>query len=237
MNEQIAVLLLEKAMDSPTTVDDLWQAAHGAPQDRHGLAACCRLDKACGGSGSPDSEIAIELSHEASRYLEFLLQPDAYPGRLRVRAATDFPPFGKSIAWEVPQGFRRDRGLLAWIDGCANKRVQAKLRPVGASPSLIVIQKPTATPLAYPWQQAVSAHQVLTVWDPTTMMPAFPRISSSYIRVGRTKSYQVCFRHGSLEYAKVPVPIEEGVEQVFEFQTPSLAAEGQLWDRFTSSLS
>ena len=89
----------------------------------------------------------------------------------------------------------------------------------------------------YPWQQAVSANHALAVWNPATMTPMFPRISTSYVRAGLTKAYQVCFRNRQLECAKVPILIKPGVEQVFEFQTLSLGEEKQLFDRFISELS
>lgn len=237
MDNQLAASLLDRAMDAPGIVDDLWQAKHGTPEDRDGLGACLRLDRLLGGSGKPDSTVAVELSYNAGGYLEFLMDPGAYPKGLKARAEAEFPPFGKQIEWETPKGFRRDKGLLALIDKLINKQVQAKLRPDGLSLTLIVIRKPTPTQFVYPWQQAVNANYALSAWNPATMERMFPRISSSYVRAGRTKVYQVCFRHGTLECAKVPVLIQPGIEQLFEFQTLSLSKEKSLFDDFIFGLS
>lgn len=236
MDDKLAALLLEKVMQTPDVVDDLWQAKHGTPEDRHSTAACLRLDKLLGGTGKPDSKFAIELSYNAGTYLDFIMSPNLYPDNLRKKANNHFPPLGHKPTWQMPEGFHQDKGLLAWIAKLINKQVDTKLRRGGMSVTLIIVQKPSQTRLLYPWQQAISANHALTVWHPATMQPMFPRISSSYLAVGQTKAYQVCYHKGQMQCAKVPILIERGLEQVFEYQTLSLAEEKEVFDSFISGL-
>ncbi len=237
MDEQLGIELLLRAMKSPDVVDALWQAEHGTPTDPHGLNACLRLDKLLGGSGKPDSQFAIELSHNAGQYIEFLMIPDQYPSELRARANSQYPPFGRHPEWSLPTGFRRVRGLSWLIQSVMNRQDEAILRRRSSSVTRITIRKPRETNVLYPWQNALGAIHAFRVWDPSTKEPAFGRVSSAYVRAGHTFAYQVCYRHKRMDRSIAVVLIRPGLEQVFAFQTESLAKEKQAFDGFLASLS
>lgn len=237
MDKQLGAELLVHAMESPDVVDALWQAKHGTPKDPHGLDACLRLDKLLGGSGKPDSHYAIELSHNAGQYIEFLMIPDQYPRELRARANSQYPPFGRHPEWSLPTGFRRDQGLSWLIHRVMNRQDEAILRRRFSSVTRITISKPRETDVIYPWQNALGAIYAFRVWDPSTKEPASGRVSSAYVRAGHTFAYQVCYRHKRMDRSVAAVLIRPGLEQVFAFQTESLAKEKQTFDGFLASLS
>ncbi|MGA2914981.1 MAG: hypothetical protein ABSE89_03050 [Sedimentisphaerales bacterium] len=236
MDNAIDSKILEKVMESPLVVDDLWQAKHGTPQDPHGLNACLRLDKLLGGTGKPDSDIAIELSYNAGNYIDFLMTPDEYPEHLKMKADREFQPFGKEPEWIIPQGFHKDGWFWASFDKLVNKQIQAKLRS-RFSMALIAIDKPARTRYIYPWQQAVSANHTLAVWNPSTLEPIFMRISSCYIKIRHTKAYQVHYSQQGRECIKVPILIKPGFEQMFTFQTILSGEEKTVFDAFISNLA
>lgn len=236
MDTTIATALLEEAMKSPQVVDDLWEASHGTPADPHGLAACLRLDSRLGGSGSPTSHVAVELSHNGRLYLDYLKRAEQYPSGLKARADQQFPPFGHFPQSTVPAGFRSDGWFFKWLHGMTTPNVHTRYRLGGTSAALIIIQKPSSTRLAYPWQQAISANSFLMVWQPGAMNPRFPRISSHYVQIGTTQAYEVSYSDHRLEYAKAALLIEPGVECMIEFQSLSLAREKHLFDGFLSRL-
>lgn len=236
MDTTVATALLEEAMKSPQVVDDLWEAYHGTPADRHGLAACLRLDRRLGGTGTPASPIAVELSYNGRLYLDYLNKPEQYSSTLKTRADQQFPPFGHFPQWTVLAGFRSDGWFLKWLHGMITPNVHTRYRLGGTSAALIIIQKPSSTRLAYPWQQAISTNSFLMVWQPGAMNPRFRRISSHYVQIGTTKAYEVSYSDYRLEYAKVALLIEPDVECMIEFQSLSLALEKHLFDGFLSTL-
>lgn len=231
MNMEIATALLENAMQTPLVVDDLWQIANGTPTDRHGETACLRLDKQLGGEGTPTSDIAIELSFHAQSYINFLMETENYPINLKKKAYSEFPPFGHDPQWAIPNGFYQDGWFMRQVEKLTNPQVSTKLRRRG-SLELITIDKPSVTNFTYPWQQAISAHFALTLWDPQTQKPIYPRISSCYVPVGNTKAYEVCYRYGLFEVVKTGLLIGSGVECMFQFQSNSLKQEKYIFDEF-----
>lgn len=210
--------VLSAAMDTPEVVGLLWEAKHGTPQDPHGLGACLHLDKMFGGSGKPNSDIAVEFSYNSGLYLELLLSTDKYPPHLKEKADRFFPPFGREPKWEVPNEFRVSRGLLARL--FRDKAVAVKLRSRGLPHTFINIGKVMPTRWLYPWQQAISARRALSTWDPSTLQPRFPGLRCEYLAAGRTRAFQVVYRWENLYCAKVPLLVMPGQEILFEMQTP-----------------
>ncbi len=237
MDKTLADLLLAQVMNEPGVVDDLWQCKNGTPTDRHGVEACLRIDKQLGGQGVPASEIAVELSHNAGLYIDFLLDPARYPEQFRKKAEAMFPPLGHMPRWSTPPGFKNDAGMQKWPNRMTSNSRDTRLRLGGASAALIIVEEPSETRLRFPWQQALFAHRHLTIWDPPEMRPRFPRISSHYIRIATTQAYEVCYSDHRLQYAKVPLLIEPGLECMIEFQSLSLEIEKPYFEAFLQSIT
>ena len=247
--------LLSLAMQSPDFVDDLFTiVATDDAQMLDPLAgaentkACHRLEaRLSGGTFTPvdldavcagipagmgrESDTFYQLHYNAKRYVTFLMRPEQYPDDLRADADAAFPPLGHDPQWTVPPGFRLERGLLGRVHAATSPNTECRFRQSSFSPTVIIVERPSATEFRYPWQQAISAHRAL--FGPGSR---FERISARYVPVGPTKALEVCYREGPLAVVKLPVLLEPGTERMFEFHTPSPREEKPIFDAFIASL-
>jgi hypothetical protein len=247
--------LLSLAMRSPDAIDDLMTIIRTDDEQmtspRAGLEnalACRRLEERLSGrefdptaldpkaamdlaAGGRDSDVFLDLHYNAKRYVDFLMRVDQYPPELRAKADAEFPPLGHDPLWTIPSGFRQERGVLSWLHSATSPNVEARLRSGTFSPTVIIIERPSATDFCYPWQQAISAHAALFAAE-----RRFFKISAGYVSIGKTKAFEVCYRDASLEIVKVPILLQRGLERMFEFHSPSLREDKHVFDGFLRAL-
>lgn len=249
--------LLKLAMRSPAVIDDLLTIIRTDDEQmvdpRAGVenaGACRRLEARLAGRdfdptavdpqsamdlalGGRDSDVFLDLHYNAKRYLDFLMRADQYPAELRAQADAEFSPFGHDPQWSVPSGFRREGGILRWVHAALAPNVEVRFRRAAWGPTVIKIERPSATQFLYPWQQAISAHAALFGAG-----SRFQKIASAYVSVGHTKAFEICYRErdGGLEAVKVPVLLQPGTERMFEFSAPSLRDGKQSFDKLLRAL-
>jgi len=238
ISEQIKpeyLALLDVVQKTPQVIDDLWLVAE-VEINPYGLRAAKRLGELLAENGHTEEDWEFWLNYNATRALNYLINPQNYPRKIFQEILKKIPP---ERDWKprftVPDGYKIRGGI--WSSAKDSfLGIQTQISPKGQRLPRIVINKPQETKRLFPWQTAHLANDFVREHN-------FRRFSSKYITVGGVLGHELVYtpREGRttpierLEYIQVSV-IRGGMEYLFLTAAVDIEPHYGIYKEFIASV-